>query len=142
MEDHPNPFLGKPSAPAEADVAAVLGDAKAMWDAWLGELASLYGARTTEWKSYSPKAGWSLRVLKGKRTIVWLSPRTGLFMAAFVLGEKAVAAAKAATAFPAGILQLLEDAPRYPEGRGVRIYIQKAADLDTARRLTELKLAH
>ena len=142
MEDQPNPFIGKPSAPTEAEVAAVLAEAKPVWDAWLSELASLHGARTTEWKSYSPKAGWSLRVLKGKRTIVWLSPRTGLFMAAFVLGEKAVAAAKASAAFPAGILQLLDEAPKYPEGRGVRIYIQKAADLDTARRLTELKLAH
>jgi len=139
MEDQPNPFAGRLAPPEDAEVAAVLGEAKSVWDAWLGELASAYGARSTEWKSYSPKAGWSLRVWKGKRTIVWLSPREGFFVAAFILGEKAVASA-AAAAFPTAIRQLLDEAPRYPEGRGVRLSLRKAADLATARRLTELKL--
>lgn len=113
-----------------------LGRARPLWDAWIAELAATYGAPITEWKAYSKKIPPALRVAKGKRTIVWLSVREGFFLAFYVLGEKAVAAA------PAELAPLLADAPRYPEGRGVRVEVKSAAELPLLRRLTALKLAH
>jgi hypothetical protein len=60
---------------------------------------------------------------------------------AFALGDKAVAAAKQ-TKLPKKILQALAEAPRYPEGTGLRLVVNKAADLDAIRKLAEIKLVH
>ncbi len=114
----------------------VLGPAQAVWQAWLEELAGIYGANLTEWKAYSKKVPPSLRVLKGKRTIVWMSVREGCFWASYILGEKAVKAA------PEELAPLLDEAPKYPEGRGVRVEVKSGAELPLLRRLTALKLAH
>ncbi|MBL8214051.1 MAG: DUF3788 family protein [Bryobacterales bacterium] len=113
-----------------------MGPAEGAWHAWLGELAAAYGANLTEWKAYSKKVPPSLRVMKGKRTIVWMSVREGCFWASYILGEKAV------TAAPAELAPLLDEAPRYPEGRGVRVEVRSEAELPLLRQLTALKLAH
>ena len=58
--------------------------------------ASEHDVTTREWKSYGAKSGWSLRVMRGKRTIVWLVPSTACFEVAFIFGEKALAAIRQA----------------------------------------------
>ena len=73
--------------PSEASVRRALGPAAAAWDALLDPSRE----RTTEWKRYSQKAPWSLRVNEGKRTVLWLGPEEGVLRVAVILGEKAVA---------------------------------------------------
>jgi hypothetical protein len=60
---------------------------------------------------------------------------------AFVLSDKAMAAAKEAK-LPAKIQKALAEAPRYPEGNGLRLIVTKAADLAPIRKLAEIKLAN
>jgi len=52
-----------------------------------------------------------------------------------------VAEARAAR-LPRKIHQALAEAPRYPEGTGLRLVVKKAADLAAIRKLAEIKLAH
>ena len=91
----PNAFIGKTKQPTDGELAAALGPARAAWDQLLADLAREFGVNVHEWNSYSPKAGWSLRVKRKARTIIWLGPRAGSFIAAFVLGDKAMRAARA-----------------------------------------------
>jgi hypothetical protein len=88
-----NAFIGKLAAPTNHELATALGVAKPVWDQLLAELAGELGVNLHEWNSYSPKAGWSLRVKRKARTIVWLGPREDAFIAAFILGDKAVRSA-------------------------------------------------
>ena len=76
---HPNAFIGRPEPPAEADLESALGPAKALWDQLLAALASDLDVTTREWNSYSRKAGWAMRLKRGARAIVYLSPGTRLF---------------------------------------------------------------
>ena len=94
-----------------------------------------------EWNSYSPKAGWSLRLKSKKRNIVHLGPCPGAFRVAFVLGDKAVAAARQG-ALPRRVIKILDAAPRYPEGTGIRLEIKTAKDIAIVEQLAALKLAH
>jgi hypothetical protein len=136
--DNPNAFVGKLDPPSEAEVAAALGSAALLWTELIHWMAEVAGADVQEWKSYSPKSGWSLALKAKKRTIVWLGPCKGSFRVVFILGDKAVRAARQSH-LPKEVSDLIEDAPRYPEGTGIRLQVRRPGDLPPVRKLAHIK---
>jgi hypothetical protein len=136
-----NAFIGKTAAPEDAELSAELGPTRALWDQLTSELAQEQNVVTQEWYSYSPKAGWSLRLKRAKRTILYLIPARGGMTAAFVLGGKAIEAARQAR-LPRKILGCIEAGQKYPEGTGVRIDIKSATDLAGVKKLAAIKIAN
>jgi hypothetical protein len=136
-----NAFIGFPQAPSEEELASALGGALSTWKQLLEVLRGDFGLQTTDWHSYSRKAGWALRVKKGERNIVYLSPCAGLFKASFALGDKAMTAARASR-LPKAVLAILDTARRYAEGTGVALEIRKSAELASVKKLVAAKLAN
>ena len=136
-----NAFIGKAKNPTEEELAAALGPAKAVWDRFIAGLAEENGVDVREWSSYSRKAGWSLRLKRKKRTIVWLAPCQRCFRVAFILGDKAMKAARECE-LPKRVVKILEEAPKYPEGTGVRIAVKGGKDIAVLKKLAEIKLAN
>jgi hypothetical protein len=135
----PNAFIGRTSRPSNADLESALGRAKPVWDQLIADLASEHDVTIQEWRNYSVKAGWALRLKRGKRTIVWLAPFAGSFQVAFIFGDRAVLAARESR-LSARVLHMLDSAPRYPEGTALRLQIKSARDLALVRKLALLKL--
>jgi hypothetical protein len=136
-----NPFIGKTTRPSDSDLEKTLGRAKPLWDQLVAELASEHDVTTREWKSYSAKSGWALRLKRGKRTIVWLVPYDRCFQVAFIFGEKALTAIRQSTV-PARVLRMLDDAPKYPEGTGLRFQIKALKEMAVVKKLAAIKLQH
>ncbi len=133
-----NAFVGRKDEPSAADLAGALGPAEAVWRDLLAGLEREIGIDGREWKSYSPKAGWALRLLRGKRAIVYLSPGNNRFLASFALGDKAVAAARR-EGFPAPVLRLIDGARKYQEGTAVRMEVRTGKDAGIVLRLAAIK---
>jgi hypothetical protein len=133
----PNAFIGRTKPPTDDELSTELGAARAFWDELITELA----LPVQEWNSYSPKAGWSLKLKLKKRTIVYLAPCHGSFRVAFILGAKAVEAARLLK-LPKAVLKIIDEAPRYAEGTGVRLEIAARKDLAAVKKLAEVKLAN
>jgi hypothetical protein len=121
--------------PSPAQVRRSLGPAFAAWEALLDPGRG----RTTEWKRYSKKDPWSLRVFEGKRTVLWLRPLEGELRATVIVGGKAVAAGLAGR-LSQRLKKDLREAPAYPEGRAVRLRMKSAARVRDVERLVDLKL--
>ncbi len=124
----PNAFIGKSKKPTENDLSAELGAAKPLWDQLLTELADLHDSGLHEWHCYSLKAGWSLKVKHGTRTILYLSP------AAAASGRRLLWATRqskprSTAIFPPGVLKIIREAKRYAEGTAVRIEVKTGKDL-------------
>lgn len=136
---NPNAFVGRTKAPSDADVAAALGAVKPLWDEIVVGMVHELGLTGSEWKSYGVKHGWSLQLRRGKRNIVHLSPCEGSFRVLFILGDRAVAAARAA-GLGARAAKLIDDAPRYPEGTGIRLEVSRERQVPLVRRLARIKL--
>jgi hypothetical protein len=135
-----NAFIGKTTQPTDTEIAAALGSSAALWKQlveWMAE----QGVAEQEWKSSSAKYGWSLLLKLKKRTIVYLGPCDGCFRVSFVLGYRAVAAARQGD-LSKSTHKLLDEAPRYAEGTGVRLVVKAPKDLAAVRKLALIKLAN
>lgn len=89
-----NAFAGKADPPNEQELRGALGSAKALWDRLVDSL-SKHTVNVHEWGSYSRKAGWSLRLKRKDRIILYLIPLRGSFQVSLVLGDRGVQAARA-----------------------------------------------
>jgi hypothetical protein len=135
-----NAFIGKTARPAEKEVAVAVGSTAALWKQlveWMAE----QGAAESEWNSSGAKYGWLLRLKVKNRNIVYLSPCEGCFRASFALGDKAVAAARKSD-LPKSTLKIIDEAPRYAEGTGVRLMVKAAKDLAAIKKLALIKMAN
>ena len=137
-----NAFIGKTEQPSPEELTAALGPSEKLWEELVQWMATELGATTQEWKGVVPKKyGWSLRLKIKARNIVYLGPSTGCFQVAFALSDRALQAAKEAH-LPAAVTKVLAEAPRYPEGTGVRLVVKTARDLPAIHKLAEIKVTH
>jgi hypothetical protein len=135
-----NAFIGNTTRPTETEVAAALGATAGLWKQlveWMAE----QGAGESEWNSSGAKYGWALRLKVKKRNIVYLGPCDGCFRVAFVLGERAVAAARKSD-LAKSTLKIIDEAPRYAEGTGVRLMVKAEKDLAAVKKLALIKMAN
>lgn len=133
-------FDDKAAPPGPGDVTRCLSDAAPLWAALLSGLREGLGPVTEAWGFAGAKYGWSLRVKREERVLLYLTPQEGRFLVGIVLGEKAAAAARASD-LPASVIALVDAAPRYAEGRGIRLPVGPGANVEPIRRLVALKLA-
>ena len=133
-----NAFIGKRTPPMEAELAFVLGKTQGLWQELVADLKRELDLDGEEWNSYSIKAGWSLRLQRKKRNIVYLSPGEGCFLASFALGDKAVTAAKRSK-LPRHVIEIIAKAKRYAEGTAVRIEVRESEDVVAVKMLAKIK---
>ena len=68
-----------------------------------------------------------------------MAPCEGSFRVSFILGERAVLAARQ-SGLSARLLKTIDEAPKYPEGTGIRLQIKGPKDMPAVRKLAVAKL--
>ena len=131
-------FSDRHRMPSDADVRAALGRAYAPWARLLALLAERIHPISEVWGFTSATTGWGLRVRHHDRVILYMTPQSRQFLVSFALGEKAVEVARAAR-LSVNVLKAIDEAPRYAEGRGVRLAIRNSRELTSLARLAEIK---
>jgi hypothetical protein len=134
-------FDDKAKPPRAGDLKRTLGRAGAHWDGLTAHLAAEYAPLEETWNFAGANWGWSLRLKQKKRTVLYMTPCKGLFLAGFALGEKAVKAAHESP-LPGSILKVIDEAKKYAEGRGVRIEIKSKKGLEIAKKIAAIKMAN
>lgn len=131
-------FAEKTRAPSDDELRAMLGRAYGPWKRLLALVAERVNPITEVWAFTSASTGWGLRLRHRERVIVYMTPQQNQFLVSFVLGEKAVAAAHAAR-LSATVLSAVAAAPRYAEGRGVRMTVKSSRQIPALAALAQLK---
>lgn len=134
-------FDDKSHLPNEKDLAEMLGPVSALWDDLKTHLASQYEPLTEQWNFSGTNYGWGLQLKQKKRTVLYMTPYKGYFLASFALGEKAVQAAHQ-SGLPDSVLSVIDGARKYAEGRGVRLEVRSKGDLENIKKLAAIKMAN
>ncbi|MGA3191102.1 MAG: DUF3788 domain-containing protein [Candidatus Bathyarchaeia archaeon] len=134
-------FDDKSRQPRDRDLAATLGSTFVFWSELKSLMASRFAPLSIEWGFASKKTGWGLRLKREKRTILYMTPCKGYFVASFALGEKAVKAARESD-LPVSVLEIIDNAKKYAEGRGVRLAVRSAEDVRNVEKLAVIKMAN
>ena len=134
-------FDDRTAAPTEDAVRDVLGDATSLWNALRAEVAAAYPPLDSEWVWGGKPYGWSLRLRRKKRAVLYMTPCAGRFRASLALGEKAAGAAPAA-GLAAHLLRAIDEAPRFAEGRALRLEVRDSADVADVLAAAALKMSH
>jgi hypothetical protein len=118
------------------------GRAAHLWSSLLDGLSADHGPFEERWAANAKTGWWTLRLVqrRGGRTVIYLTVEDTGFVAGLVLGERAAGAARDAGLSPA-FLAALEAAPRYAEGRGLRVPVRTRSDVEDVRRAAALKMA-
>ncbi len=133
-------FDDKSKQPHDADLKTTLGDSYVLWNDLKMHISSQYSA-SPEWSFYSKSSGWTLRLKTEKRAVLYMTPCKGHFLASFALGEKAVKIAHESD-LPADVLQVIDTAKKYVEGRAVRLEVRSAEDVRDIEKLAAAKMAN
>ena len=134
-------FGDRSKPPRAADLAAALGDAVAAWNELHRRLAATCGPIEREWGFSGKSTGWGLRLKHEQRVVLYMTPCRGHFLVSFVLGERAVAAARV-HGLPQPVLAAIDGARRYAEGRGVRFEVRDRKEIPPLEALAAIKLAN
>jgi hypothetical protein len=132
-------FEDEARPPDARELADKLGHASGLWDELVRHMTETYPPVTQAWNHGGGKVGWSLRLKRKDRVLLYMTPQTGKFLLGVVLGESAAERAHDEHAADA-VLGVIDGAPRYGEGRGIRIPVCTDDDLAVALALAALKL--
>jgi len=131
----------KSQEPRMADLENTLGRSFTYWNSLVSHIETTFPPLEKIWGFAAAKWGWSLRLKRKKRTVLYMTPCHKHFLVGFVLGEKAVKAAHACT-LPDSILAVIDQAPKYGEGRGFRIEVRTMPELAAVKKLASVKMAN
>jgi hypothetical protein len=129
-------FTDKAKKPTAKELISVLGENAKLWDEFATHIRKEYVPISDEWKFYK---SWHWVLKRKARTICYFFPEKNQFTVAFVFGEKAVEAAKQSK-LPKKILDTIESARKYAEGRGFYVECKKESDLKHLLTLTRIKM--
>jgi hypothetical protein len=122
-------------APTAEELAGLLGKSKSAFLALTHDRAGAI----CEWKRYSKKSPWVMKVSEGDRTLLYVTPQANQFEVTVVLGERAAQAALAGRVRE-GLHAAIRSAKPYVEGRPVRVVVTGKTDLAGVAELVAVKL--
>jgi hypothetical protein len=131
-------FDNKATPPTDAALRVMLGRAWPSWKKLRADIRERISPIDDVWGFASSTTGWGLRLRHKDRVIVYMTPQKSQFLFSIVLGEKAVTLAEAAR-LPAALSDAIDAAPRYAEGRGIRVIVKSSKDIAGLLVLAQIK---
>jgi hypothetical protein len=114
--------------PTDGELVTLLGPAHAALEA----LVTHAPGRTSEWRKYTKRSPWVLRVSQGRKPVMYVQPEAGALKATVLLGPRAVEAALSGRVSKP-LQPAIRAAKVYPEGRPVSVQPEYADCVKAAK---------
>ena len=131
----------KPAPPDAAALAELLGPAGALWTQLTDAIRTNHTPVTERWVYGGRKYGWSCRLERRKKGIVYLMPDAGHIRVGLALSDAARDVVLAGN-LPATIREPLATATKAIEGWPVRMIVRTPTDVEVALKLASIKASN
>ena len=134
------PILKDPEQhPTEEIIFSNIGDNKKHWQALFKELHEKYPGFEEQWRYYKDGYAWLLKIVKKKKTVMWVAVFDGFFNTTFYFGEKAEPVIMSSD-LPENLKEQYRT-NRYGKIRGVTVTPHSAKDIKDVFSLVTLRLS-
>ena len=131
-------FDNKEIVPNDEDLEDVLKGSLDTYNKLISFLEKEYGALTKEWKFYSKKAGWTLRITGEKRNLIFFSPNDDYFLVTVNMSVK-VSKIVLDLDISDTTKKLIKEAKPYAEGLSILIEVKKEEDLEDIKTILNVR---
>jgi len=131
-------FDNKEIVPNDEDLEDILKSSLDVYNKLISFLKNEYGLLTTEWKFYSKKAGWTLRISNKKRNLVFFSPNEDYFLVTVNMGVK-VSKIALDSDISDNTKDLIKQAKVYAEGISILIEVRNDEDLKDIKTILNVR---
>jgi hypothetical protein len=131
-------FDNKEIVPSDEDLKDVLKSSFDTFNNLVSYLENEYGSLKKEWKFYSKKAGWTLRISGEKRNLLFISPNDDYFIATVNMSVK-VSKIALDSDISDNTKNLIKQAKIYAEGTGILIEIRNEEDLEDIKTILNVR---
>ncbi len=131
-------FVSKEQEPIDEMVKQALHLNFALWQDVIGYLKEQYGTIESEWKFYSKKSGWCLKIASEKRNLLFLLPCDNYFIATVNMGESVREKVLSADIGKKS-KELIKDAKVYMEGISVPFSVHNEIDLNEVKSILYIR---
>ncbi len=131
-------FDNKEIVPCDEDLEDILKNSFDTFNNLISYLENEYGSLKKEWKFYSKKAGWTLRISSEKRNLTFISPNDGYFIVTVNMGVK-VSEIALDLNISNNTKNLIKQAKAYREGISILIKMRNEEDLGDIKNILNLR---
>jgi hypothetical protein len=130
-------FVDRKHQPTMKEVLSSIGSKREMWENLDRFISENYRVKR-DLAFYGRNYGWAVRLRQGGKALLSMYPGKGSFILQIVLGE---ALAKQASRLKLGktVMNVLQTAHEFPEGRWLFIRIESKQDVSDVQQLLSLK---
>ena len=115
-----------------------LGKVKNTWDSFIEFINGSYPSFSGQWRYYKDGKSWLYKITKKKKTICWVSVYSNKFKTTFYFPDKAEDLITASKLRKQYIDQFVHG-KRYGKIRGITVDVNKPVDLNSTKKLIEIK---
>ena len=131
-------FDNKEIVPNDEDLEDVLKSSLDTFNSLVSYLEKEYGSLNKEWKFYSKKAGWTLRISGEKRNLLFISPNDDYFIATVNMSVN-VSKIVLDLDISDNTKNLIKEAKIYAEGISILIEVRKQEDLEDIKTILNVR---
>ena len=115
-----------------------LGKVKNTWDSFIEFINESYPSFSGQWRYYKDGKSWLYKITKKKKTICWVSVYSNKFKTTFYFPDKAEDLITTSKLRKQYIDQFVHG-KRYGKTRGITVDVNKPVDLNSTKKLIEIK---
>ena len=133
-------LLDKSIIPDDLKLNETLGKSFDLWVELKNVVKNEIGVVSEEWKFYSAKSGWTMKLIYKKKNLFFFSPYKNYFLISFVFGKKGEEQVLN-SGVDERIKTDLSNAVKYVEGKGVAIEVRTKKNIKDILEMVKIKIS-
>ena len=125
--------------PTDDNIFSIIGEKKFLWKKLMNYVSENHKDMSGSWNYYNDGKQWLFKMVQKKKTIFWAAVLKDTFRVTFYFGDKAEPLIDASE-LPGNIKDDFKNGKRYGKIRAVSLKMSDLSDVESVKKLIQIKL--